>query len=344
MGVQLKDLIQSKEVELKDLKNKKIGVDSSMWLYQFLSSIRARDGSLLTDSQGRVTSHLIGLSSRIPKLMQAGLKLVFVFDGPSPELKTHERARRKEIKIQAEKKLKKAREREDIKEARKFAVMTSRLTQEMIDDSISLIKAFGLPVLTAASEAEAQAAYMAKKKHIHAVASNDYDAFLFGAQKVVRNLNIAGKRKKAGTTRFVTIKPEIVNLADVLNNLGIDQEQLIALGMLVGTDFNIGGIKGIGPKTALKLVKEYKNDFDSLFKKVEWDKYFDYPWTEVFYLIKKMPVKKEYELKWKDVNERKLRKMLIDEHDFSEERVEKIISSLAKEKKKKQQKGLGEWF
>ena len=344
MGVQLKDLIESKEVKLEDLKGKKIAVDASMWLYQFISSIRARDGSLFTDSKGRVTSHLIGLSTRIPRLMKEGIKLVFVFDGPPPELKMHERAKRKEIKISAEKKYKEAKKKEDIEEMRKYAVMTSRLTGEMIDDAVDLIKAFGIPVIKAKSEAEAQAAYMVKKKEAYAVASNDYDSFLFGAARVVRNLNIIGKRKKAGAMKFITIKPEIVNLSEILNNLGIDQEQLILLGMLVGTDFNVGGIKGIGPKGALKLVKEYKKDYDALFKKVEWDKYFDYPWTEVFYLIKKMPVKKEYTLSWKEINEKKIKELLIKEHEFSEERVEKIFAGLTEEKKKKQQKGLGEWF
>ena len=341
--MQLKDLIDGKEVELKDLKNKIIAVDSSMWLYQFLSSIRGRDGSLFTDSKGRVTSHLIGLSSRIPNLMKEGIKLVFVFDGAPPELKGKERERRKEAKIQAELKFKKAEKKEDFESMKKYAVMTTRLTSEMIEDAKELISAFGIPMIEAKSEAEAQAAFMVKNNDAYAVASNDYDSFLFGAQKVVRNLNIVGKRKKAGAMAFTTVKAEIINLTDVLNHLGIDQEQLIALGMIVGTDFNVGGIKGIGPKGALKLVKEYKNNFEELFKKVEWNDYFDYPWTEVFYLIKKMPVKTDYEARWTDIDFEKLKNILVDKHNFSVERVEKIAKMFEKDKKAKQQKGLGEW-
>ena len=343
MGVQLKDLIDGKEVQLEELKGKKIAVDASMWLYQFISSIRSPDGSLFTDSKGRITSHLIGLSARIPKLMQAGIKLAFVFDGPPPELKFHERTRRQEIKVAAATEYKKAKKQKDIAGMRKYAVMTSKLTQEMVEDSIDLIKAFGIPVLKAKSEAEAQAAYMVKKKDVYAVASNDYDSFLFGAPRIVRNLNIVGKRKKAGAMKYIKVKPEIIKISDTLNKLGIDQEQMIVAGMLVGTDYNIGGIKGIGPKGAIKLVKGYKNDFGALFEKVGWDKYFDYPWTQVFYLIRKMPVKKDYTLNWKDYNEKKLNDVLVKKHNFSEERVEKIINMFAKVKEKQQQKGLGDW-
>ena len=273
--------------------------------------------------------------------MQAGIKLIFVFDGAPPELKNKERQRRKDIKIKAEAKLKKAETKE---EQRKYASMTSRLTRDMIEDSMDLVKAFGIPVVKAKSEAEAQAGYMVKENQADAIASNDYDSLLFGAPKIIRNLNIVGKKKKAGAMKFVVVKPELLTLSDVLNHLGIDQDQLIVLAMLIGTDYNIGGIKGIGPKGALKLIKEFKNDFESLFDKVEWNNYFDYPWTEVFYLIKNMPVRKDYELSWKDVDEERLKEILIDKHEFSEERVDKIIVSLLKEKEKRKQKGLGDWF
>ena len=253
MGVQLKDLIEGKEIELTELKNKIVAVDSSMWIYQFLSSIRGRDGSFFTDSKGRVTSHIIGLSSRIPKLMQEGIKLVFVFDGAAPELKGKEREKRKEAKQKAELKHKEAKKKKDIESMKKYAVMTTRMTSEMLEDAKELIKAFGIPIIEAKSVAEAQAAFMVKNKDAYAVASNDYDAFLFGSPKVIRNLNIVGKRKKAGAMSFTKIKSEIVTLSEVLNTLGLDQEQLIALGMLVGTDFNPGGIKGIGPKKLSKI-------------------------------------------------------------------------------------------
>jgi len=344
MGVQFKDLITAKKIEIKDLVDKTLVVDASMWLYQFLSSIRAPDGSLFTDSKGNVTSHLMGLSTRVPNLMLRGIKLAFCFDGEPPELKYHEQKRRKEAKVQAKLKYKEALKKKDIEEMKKYASRTSRLTSNMVEDAKKLIKALGLPVIQAPSEAEAQAAHIVKQRKAHAVASNDYDSLLFGAPCIIRNLSILGKRKKVSKISYETVKPEIIKLSETLNNLGVDQDQLIVLAMLVGTDYNRGGIRNIGPKTALKLVKEHKNDFDALFKKVGWDACFDYPWTEVFYLIKKIPVTKDYDLVWKKPNKNKILDILVHKHDFSEERVKNTLEKLEKETKKGAQKGLASWL
>ncbi len=343
MGVALKNLIIKKEVEIKNLENKILVIDSPMWLYQFLSSIRAPDGSLFTDSEGNITSHLMGLSTRIPNLMLRGIKLVFCFDGQPPELKFHERKRRKEAKILAEKSYAEAIEKKDLVEMKKYAARTTRLTGEMIEEAKTLIKAFGLPVIQAPSEAEAQAAHIVKQGKAYAVASNDYDSLLFGAPKIIRNLSILGKRKRASKLSYETVKPELLILSENLNNLGVDNDQLIVLGMLVGTDYNVGGIPKIGPKTALKLVKEYKNNFKELFKKVNWSEYFSYPWTDVFYQIKKIPVTDNYEITWKKPNKNKLWGILVGKHSFSEERVRSMLEKIEKNKKKMSQKSLGGW-
>lgn len=344
MGVALKDLFVGKEIEISDLKDKVLAVDSYNLLYQFLTTIRGRDGSLLMDSKGNVTSHLVGLFSRTTKLMQSGLKLVFVFDGKPPKLKEKERERRKEIKLDAEKQYKKAAEKEDIEEMKKYASRMTRLTPDLVAEAKKVIEALGLPIIDAPSEGEAQAAFMVKKGDAHIIVSQDFDSLIQGAPLLVRNLSIAGKRKKTNKLSYETIKPEMINLSDGLNSLGIDQEQLIALALLVGTDYNIGGIKGIGPKKALDFVKKYGKDFDGLFKEVKWEEYFDFPWTEVYYLIKKMPVTEKYNLKWGDVDKEKLVKFLVDEHDFSEERVDNTIKKLMEEKEAKQQKGLGDFL
>ena len=177
-----------------------------------------------------------------------------------------------------------------------------------------------------------------------ALATNDADALLFEAPRVVRNLNMAGKKKRKDKLSYDVINPDLIVLEENLKHLGIKQEQLIALAMLIGTDYNSGGIKGIGPKTALKLVKEYKTDFDTLFRDAKWSDFFDFPWQEVFDLIKNIPVNEKYHLKWEEINEEKIMKLLVDGHDFSEERVRNQIEVLVKEKHKKSQKGLGEFF
>ncbi|MBR9700009.1 flap endonuclease-1 [Candidatus Woesearchaeota archaeon] len=344
MGVNITDLLARKEIDTSILKDKIIAVDAHLFLYQFLTTIRQRDGALLMDSQGRVTSHLSGLFARNTKLMQQGLRLAYVFDGKPPKLKEKERERRKSLKVEAEKRYEQAKAAENIEEMKKYAARTTRLTKEMIEEAKQLLHALGIPVIEAPSEGEAQAAHLVKGEKAFAVASQDSDALMFGTPRLIRNLSIAGRRKRSGKLAFETIKPEMVSLADTLNNLSLDQDQLIALGMLVGTDFNDGGIKGIGPQKAIKLLEKHKNDFDTLFKEVKWEDYFDYPWTEVFYLFKKMPVHENVKLEWEPINREKINEILVEGHDFSEERINSSLDRLEKEKEKQTQKGLGEFI
>lgn len=344
MGTNIKDLIIKKEINLDFLKDKKLVVDAHNVLYQFLTTIRQRDGSLLMDSKGRVTSHLTGLFNRTLKLMQKGVKVGFVFDGKPPELKDKERERRKELKKEAEIRYKDAESKKDLEGMKKYAARTTRLTAEMIGEAKELIKALGLPVVQAPSEGEAQAAYMVNKGDAFASVSQDYDSLLSGAQRLIRNLTVSERKKLPNKLAYEVVKPELVELSENLNNLGIDNDQLIAIGMLVGTDYNIGGVKGIGPKNALKLVKKHGNNFDILFEEVRWNDHFDYDWTDVFYLIKKMPTTDDYELKWRELDENKVIGLLCDEHDFSKDRIESSLGKMSKEKEKNKQKGLGEWF
>ncbi|MBL7050558.1 flap endonuclease-1 [Candidatus Woesearchaeota archaeon] len=344
MGVALKDLIVRKEISFDELKDKMLVVDAYNNLYQYLSSIRQRDGSLLTDSKGNITSHLIGLFARTTSLMQKGLKLIFVFDGEPPEMKKEERERRKEIKIEAEKKYLEAEKKGNQQEMKKYAARTSRLTSKMVDEAKRLVEALGLPVIQAISEGEAQAAHMVNKGDAFAIISQDYDSLLYGAERVLQNVTISAKRKIKGSVAYQTLKPSMIGFSENLNYLGIDKDQLIVLSILVGTDYNIGGVKGIGPKNALKLVKQYGSDFDDLFEDVKWADHFNFPWTDVYYTFKKMPMKDDYELKWKEPNEKELRRLLVEEHDFSEDRFEKTIKKLIKNKEEKKQKGLGDFF
>jgi flap endonuclease-1 len=340
MGLQIKDLITSKEIEINHLVNKIVVVDGFNLLYQFLTTIRQRDGTPLTDSKGNVTSHLIGLFSRTSNLLSKGIKLAFVFDGKPPELKEKERARRREVKLAAQKKYEVAKQQEDIISMKKFASQTTRLTPVMVEEAKKLIEAFGCPVIQAPSEGEAQAAYIVKQSGAYATISQDFDTLLYQTPRLIRNLSIAGKRKRTGKLGFTTIKPEEIILSENLNNLGLDIDQMIALSMLVGTDYNIGGIKGIGPKKAIILVKKYGKEFDEMFKEVKWDESFDIPWTEVYYQFKNMPVTDYYDLTWKDVNVEALKKLLVEEHDFSNERIDSAVKRFAK----KEQKGLSEFF
>ena len=320
MGVALTELLVMKNIDIASLRGKTLVVDSPMWLYQFLSSIRQRDGSLLTDSKGQVTSHLMGMFSRISNLMQQDIKMAFVFDGTPPMLKRLTLEKRKEIKIEAQKKFDSAKERADEEMMKKYAARTSRLTKEMIEEAKKLVDAFGLPVIEAPTEAEAQASLITRNNDAFALATSDADALLFGSPRIIRNLNMAGKRKKTSSLAFETISPDIISLQENLEHLQINQEQLIALAMLIGTDYNIGGIKGVGPRNAIKLVKKHGNDFETLFNETKWKDFFEFEWKEVFDLIGNMPVNKDYKLEWGKIDEDKIKKVLMA-HDFSEERI-----------------------
>lgn len=337
MGIAVREIITSKEVSIDDLKDKILVVDTFNLLYQFLTTIRQRDGSLLTDSSGNVTSHLTGLFSRTANLLEKGLRLAFVFDGEAPDLKQAERQRRKDAKEGAQKEYEIAKERGDIEGMKKYASRTATLKRDMIEEAMELIDSLGCPVIQAPSEGEAQAAYIAKKEHVYTV-SQDFDTLLHGSPYLIRNLSIAGKRKRTGKLGMVTVKPEMISLSENLNKLGIDNDQLIALSLLVGTDYNNGGVKGIGPKKALQLLKKHGKDFDALFEESGWD--FDFPWTAAYYQIKNMPVTDDYNLEWKDVDKERVVELLCGKHDFSRERVENTLSKLGPKK----QKGLGDFF
>ena len=345
MGLQFKDLIVKEEITSKDLKDKILAVDTMNLLYQFLTTIRSMDGSALTDSKGRVTSHLIGLFSRTTSLMEQGLKLVFVFDGKAPAIKKKTWEKRTAIKQEAAKLFKKAEEEGDQADMRKFASRTVILDKDMIQDAKNVITALGLPIVQAPSEGEAQTAYMAKKGDCYASVSQDYDNLIFGCPTLVRNLSIEGKRKKAGKFAYQKIKPETIKLAAVLKHLELTLDQLIVLAVLVGTDYNPGGVKGIGPKTGLKMLKLHGENFDAIFEEVKWKEFYpDLDWKEVYNTIKDIPVTDDYKLEWKKIDEEVLIELLVNEHEFSLERVKSKLEKLNGVKDKLTQKGLSSFF
>lgn len=345
MGLNFKELVVKKEISIKELAGKTLAIDTMNLLYQFLTTIRSPDGTPFTDSHGNVTSHLIGLFNRITKLMENNIKLVFVFDGEPPKIKQRTKELRAEAKKQAALKLKEAEAKGDLAEIHKFASRTVVLNSEMVEEAKKLITYLGLPFIQAPSEGEAQCAYMAKMGDVDYAVSQDYDSLIFGCPLLVRNLSIEGRRKKASRFAYQVVKPEILSLSENLNNLSLDLDQLIVLAILVGTDYNPGGIKGVGPKTALKLIKAHPNNFDALFQEAGWQDLFpDLDWKEIFYTIKKIPTTDDYQLNWKPIEEKKLVQFLVGEHDFSEERVKTRLKKIVKEKEKNQQKGLSSFF
>lgn len=338
MGVNIGDIVPRHEIEFVQLREKIIAIDAYNVIYQFLSSIRGADGTPLKDSEGNVTSHLQGLFSRSLNLMGKGLKLVYVFDGKPPELKSKERERRKNLKLEAGDKYDEAVDTEDVALMSKYAARMSRLTPKMVDEAKKLVSALGLPVVQAPSEADAQISYMCKKEDVDYAASMDYDCLLFGAPYLIRNLTLSQKRKVHGG-KYVYTYLELVKLDEVLKSLDIDRKQMIILGILTGTDFNVGGVKGIGPKKALKLIKDSK-DYNEMFKDLE----VDFDWQEIYSIFDGKLFGDDYSLSWGKLDVDKINEILVSDHEFNEERVSKMISNYKIELEKNSQTGLGNYF
>ncbi len=333
MGIPLRDIVSKQEITIEELHGKRLAFDGYNVLYQFLSAIRGPDGTPLKNSDGKITSHLLGLLARTTKLMEQGVKPVFVFDGKAPDLKLETIEKRKAIKLAAAEKLKKATEDGDTELMKKYAQQTSRLTADMVSESREMLHAMGVPTVQALGDGEAQAAFMAIKGDVWGVASQDYDSLLFGAPRLIRNLTISQRRRVAGTRSTVVVRPEIVDLIDTLTDLKIDRGKLIDAAILIGTDFN-QGVKGIGPKTSMKIVKEDK--FNEHKEKVP-------RYKQVRDLFLNSPQVSDYSLKWPGVNSEKLTKIL-SANKFSEKRINKAIKALQKAHKQFSQSGLEEFL
>ncbi|MBS3091881.1 flap endonuclease-1 [Candidatus Pacearchaeota archaeon] len=333
MGLNIREIVPRRQLEAGELRGKIIAVDAFNALYQFLTSIRQYDGTPLQDSKGRTTSHLSGLFYRNVALLSEGIKLIYVFDGKPPEMKAGTNNNRNERKDIANAKYNEAKEKEDYEAMRKYSQQNIRLNAEMIEESKELLKAMGIAVVQAPSEGEAQASYFAKNKEVYAVASQDYDCLLFGAPKLIQNLTLSRKRKTI--SGYVEIFPEMIELEKVLNSLQIDYDQLISLGILVGTDYNPKGIHGIGQKKALQIVQKHKQP-TLIFKQFEE---LDSEWKEVFEMFKKPDVDKNAEIKFPKLNEDKVKEILL-EHEFSEERIDNTLAKLKEAKEKGSQKTL----
>lgn len=338
MGVKLGDIVTRKQLTFGELAHKTVAIDFSNCAYQFLSSIRQQDGTPLLDAKGRVTSYLMGIWTRFSNLLQQNIKLVVVFDGTMPELKHGTSSLRHERKELAKQLYEAAKREKDIEEMARYAKQVSYLTSEMVDESKKLLSAMGIPFVQAPAEADAQMSYLCKQGNVWATASSDYDSLLHGSPRMITNLTLS-QRRRTSTGTVVKIFPELIELESVLKALHITLDQLIIVSILSGTDYNPGGIRGIGPKKALKLVHGTK-DYDGLFK----DLNAEFDWKEIMQLFKRMDVKKDCRLAWGQPDLGAIKKVLVDDHNFSENRVASTYNKLIKAGQQKEQRGLGGWI
>jgi flap endonuclease-1 len=338
LGVNLTPIVVKRVVSLDDLRGKSFAVDAFVVLHQFLALIRGRDGSLLTDSDGRVTSHLVGLAFRTTRLIaDYGMRLVFVFDGRPPELKRAEVESRREAREKSEEEYRAAVAVGDYKTAFSKAVMTGRLTSDGIADAKRLLDLLGIPWVQAPSEGEAQAAYIAARGDVWASNSQDYDSLLFGAPRLVRYITIQGEEWLPSKGRARKLQPEIIELEGLLQGIGVTREQLIDLAILIGTDFN-QGVRGIGPKTALKLIRTH-GSIEGLSPEIVAKLPPDVDAIRRIYL--EPDVTDKYSLEEGGLDEEGLHGFLCGERSFSRERVETMVRRM---RRARGQSSLSRWM
>jgi len=340
MGLNLKPLVIREKTKLESFSNKIIAIDAYNAIYQFLASIRGPDGMQLTDSEGRITSHLSGLLYRNINFLSLGIKPVWVFDGKPPSLKTAEIERRRQIKKDATVKYEKAIAAGEMEEARKYAQQTTSMKDGMVKESKQLLGHFGIPYIDAPSEGEATAAYLTNTGQAHASASQDFDSILLGAKRLIRNFTSSGRRKIPNRNTYIEIEPEIIESEKTLEALQVTKEQLVDIGILIGTDFNPDGFERVGPKTALKMIKQYSRleDIPQIQEQLEK---IDYEQIRKIFL--EPEVAKVDEIIFEQVNYEGIINYLVQERSFSEDRIQSSLNRLRKAIEKKSQ-NLDQWF
>ena len=339
MGVNIGELFKWEKIAFEDLSDRIITIDAYNVIHQFLSTIRQKDGTPLKDAKGEITSHLSGLLYRTANLVESRIRPIYVFDGKPHPLKIKTLEERKKRRDLAEIEWKEALEKGDLEKARTKAQQTSRVTEDILNQSIELLDALGIPYIQAPSEGEAQASYMVKKGDAYAVGSQDFDCLLVGSPVLVRNLTSSEQRKLPGKEAYTQIYPKQIRLEPNLKTLEITHKQLVDMAILIGTDFN-NGVMGIGPKKSLKLIKEKGN----LEKVLSSANFKDAPSITEVEEIRKIflepKVTDDYTLNWSKPDNEKVLGILCDEHQFSRERIEPILEKFSNIKNNIRQKTL----
>ncbi|CAF4859378.1 unnamed protein product [Pieris macdunnoughi] len=312
-----------KEMEIKNYFGRKVAIDASMSLYQFLIAVRS-EGAQLTSVDGETTSHLMGTFYRTIRLVENGLKPVYVFDGKPPEMKSHQLNKRAERREEAEKELQKATEAGDQASIEKFNRRLVKVTKQHGEEARELLKLMGVPVVEAPCEAEAQCAALVKAGKVFAVATEDMDALTFGSNVLLRHLTFSEARK---------MPVQEFHLDQVLNGLELNHKEFIDLCILLGCDY-CGSIRGIGPKRAIDLIKQHRC-LEDVLRNIDLNKYqppenWDYLDARRLFLEPEVTDADKIELKWSDPDEEGLVKFLCGDKQFNEERVRNGAKKLFK--------------
>ncbi|XP_034105819.1 flap endonuclease 1 [Drosophila nasuta] len=326
-----------RESEIKNFFGRKVAIDASMCLYQFLIAVRS-EGAQLATVNGDPTSHLMGMFYRTIRLLDNGIKPVYVFDGAPPDMKSGELAKRAERREEAEKALKAATEAGDEAEIDKFNRRLVRVTKEHSREAKELLKLMGVPYVDAPCEAEAQCAALVKAGKVYATATEDMDALTFGSTKLLRYLTYSEARK-------MPVKE--FSYDKVLQGLELTSNEFIDLCILMGCDY-CESIKGVGPKRAIELIKSYR-DIETILENIDTTKYtvpenWNYKRARELFIEPDVADASAIDLKWTEPDEEGLVQFLCGDRQFNEERVRGGAKKLLKSKQAQTQVRLDSFF
>ncbi|OAP63846.1 flap endonuclease 1, variant [Fonsecaea erecta] len=331
--------------EIKNHFGRKVAIDayaSSMSIYSFLIAVRS-DGQQLMSDTGETTSHLMGMFYRTLRMVDNGIKPLYVFDGAPPKLKSGELAKRFARKNEASDQHEEAKETGTAEEVEKFSRRTVRVTREHNDECRRLLKLMGIPYIVAPTEAEAQCAVLARAGKVYAAASEDMDTLTFNSPILLRHLTFSEQRKEP---------IQEIHLDKTLEGLGMDRDQFIDLCILLGCDY-LDPIPKVGPNTALKLIREH-GSLEGVVEFIENDakkRYTipeDWPYKEARELFLHPDVRSaddpECDFKWEAPDIEGLVQFLVHEKGFNEDRVRSAAQKLQKNVKTAQQSRLEGFF
>ncbi|CAL7938634.1 unnamed protein product [Xylocopa violacea] len=326
-----------KERELKHYFGRKIAIDASMCLYQFLIAVRS-EGAQLTSADGETTSHLMGIFYRTIRLVEQGIKPVYVFDGKPPNLKGDELAKRAEKRDEAQKLLQAAEEAGNIEDVHKFNRRLVKVTKEHADEAKQLLKLMGIPYIDAPCEAEAQCAALVKAGKVFATATEDMDALTFGCNVLLRRLTFSEARK---------MPVQEFHHDKVLEGLELNQSEFIDLCILLGCDYT-NSIKGVGPKKAMEFIKTYRS-LEKIVENIDNKKFtipedWNYKQARSLFVEPEVTDPDTIDLKWLEPDEEGLVKFLCSDKQFNEERVRSGAKKLHKARNTSTQGRLDTFF
>ena len=228
-----------KEVDISEYYGKKIAIDISILIYQFIITIR-NSGTDLVNDKGDITSHILGLFNKTIYFLEKGIIPIYVFDGKPPILKQKLLEHRKNNKLNALNKYKNATTNLDKLKYFKRSVI---ITKEQISQCKELLELMGIPYINASEEADSELASLCKNNLVYAVLTEDMDILTFGSPRIIKSLS---------NNQVIEL-----NLINILTKLNLTQEQFIELCILFGCDY-CSSVCNLNPNNLFNIYSKHK--------------------------------------------------------------------------------------